>query len=607
MTELFKYSPLDLAGRSFRLLMLHQGTAGEISCDIFEASLEPDSAMPYEAVSYAWGTTDQSETITANGKILHVTKNLYSALEHLRHKENRILWIDAICIDQTNLQERGHQVGQMSDIYRQADQVLVWLGPSTYETKVLMESLGKLQRSVSKPADWTNTDLLGRQWLEVEQKNYLDYAALTDIQRCGLTSLLHQPWFNRIWIIQEVANARASTICCGQHSIRSHVFAAAPGLLGLDPDPHRQAVLDLMPSPSRKAYTQKKHLHTLLRSFRQSQATDPRDMVYALLGISDLGSDIVPDYNKPEVQVVHELQSLLFFGAEFARNLGQFAAMRHFLLELPTLTDNAFKTLIVRGRLDEVEELLRRGETFCITEMTASLTRVEAEDMMQKLLELNHPNLTFSPGCFDYMFGWCSTETASLILNRAGEDLRIITSGMAFAMSGGAEGTEERGGISALMTTWASTRTISVTQKGFETFAGMGNMTAVRRILEFANKSYRVTVDMLDIMQRQAPDPTKRCEILECLLTQNDGIITVDEDAIVWIIGIEDEKIAGFLLRHIPSQSTPQIAADLVDDVSFQMVLNDEWEHTTGQEMAVKITKTVLDWDQRGVLKFTPP
>ncbi|KAI8225327.1 Heterokaryon incompatibility protein 6, OR allele [Colletotrichum sp. SAR 10_96] len=103
--------------------------------------------MPYEALSYAWGSTDQSETITANGQILHVTKNLYSALEHLRQKENRILWIDAICIDQTNLQERGHQVGQMSDIYRQADQVLVWLGPSTYETKVLMESLGKLQWS----------------------------------------------------------------------------------------------------------------------------------------------------------------------------------------------------------------------------------------------------------------------------------------------------------------------------------------------------------------------------------------------------------------------------------------------------------------------------
>lgn len=235
MTELFKYSPLDLAGRSFRLLMLHQGTASEISCDIFEASLEPDSAMPYEALSYAWGSTDQSETITANGKILHVTKNLFSALEHLRHKESRILWIDAICIDQTNLQERGHQVGQMSDIYRQADQVLVWLGPSTYETKVLMERLGKLQRSVSKPADWTNADFLGRQWLEVEQKNYLDYAALTDIQRCGLTSLLHQPWFNRIWIIQEVANARAAAVCCGQHSIRSHVFAAAQGFSALTP------------------------------------------------------------------------------------------------------------------------------------------------------------------------------------------------------------------------------------------------------------------------------------------------------------------------------------------------------------------------------------
>lgn len=157
------------------------------------------------------------------------------------------------------------------------------------------------------------------------------------------------------------------------------------------------------------------------------------------------------------------------------------------------------------------------------------------------------------------------------------------------------------------MTTWASTRTISVTQKAFETFAGMGNMTVVRRILEPADKSYRVTVDMLGTMQREASNALKRREMLECLLTQNHGMITVDDDAIVWIIGIDDEKVAGFLLRHIPSQSTPLITADLVDDVSFQMVLNDEWEHTTGQEMAEKITKTVLDWDQRGILKFTPP
>ncbi|KAH0429714.1 hypothetical protein CcaCcLH18_08257 [Colletotrichum camelliae] len=160
--------------------------------------------------------------------------------------------------------------------------------------------------------------------------------------------------------------------------------------------------------------------------------------------------------------------------------------------------------------------------------------------------------------------------------------------------------------MSALITTWTSTRIIPVTQKGFETFAEMGNTTALRRVLKIADASYRVTVDMLDTMQRDAPNAVKRHEMLECLLTQSDGIITIDDNAIVWIIGIEDEKVVELLLRHIPSQSTPQITADLLDDVSFRMVLNDEWEHITGHEMAEKITKTVLDWDQRGILKFTP-
>ncbi|KZL85916.1 het domain-containing protein, partial [Colletotrichum incanum] len=105
--EFFEYEPLDVAGKSFRLLMLHPEAS---------ASLERGNFVPYEALSYAWGSNDLSESTTVNDKMLSVTKSLFHALSHLRHDQHGMLWVDAVCIDQGNIVERVHQVGQMSDI-----------------------------------------------------------------------------------------------------------------------------------------------------------------------------------------------------------------------------------------------------------------------------------------------------------------------------------------------------------------------------------------------------------------------------------------------------------------------------------------------------------
>jgi hypothetical protein len=82
----------------------------------------------YEALSYTWGDPNDLEDIIINGLKIKVRANLYSALRHLRTKEPRVLWADAICIDQGNFQERTYQVGLMDYIYTRASCVLVWLG-----------------------------------------------------------------------------------------------------------------------------------------------------------------------------------------------------------------------------------------------------------------------------------------------------------------------------------------------------------------------------------------------------------------------------------------------------------------------------------------------
>ena len=80
----FKYEPIDLKGPGFRLLRLFKGIEADIECELFQAWLQGDSVIPYEALSYTWGSMEMTEHIKIDGRTLGVTKNLYLALEYLR-------------------------------------------------------------------------------------------------------------------------------------------------------------------------------------------------------------------------------------------------------------------------------------------------------------------------------------------------------------------------------------------------------------------------------------------------------------------------------------------------------------------------------------------
>lgn len=168
--EPFKYNPVNLDRPSFRLMRLVKGLWTEIECELFEAWLDPDILIPYEALSYVWGGTDTPYKIYVNSCVMGVTSNLYSALQHLRYQDqDRILWIDAICIDQGNEKERGHQVRQMAGIYKAAEQVIVWLGPSTEQLAVIMLAIERLQSESTKYTcrGWKVSD---KRWMSIWSK-----------------------------------------------------------------------------------------------------------------------------------------------------------------------------------------------------------------------------------------------------------------------------------------------------------------------------------------------------------------------------------------------------------------------------------------------------
>lgn len=133
------YEPLDTTSNQIRLLELLPSenpsifTWGgylpndRIVCRLMVKNL--DDSPSYEALSYTWGNADYTKSIRLEGHSVLIRTNLADALMSLRHPtQSRILWTDALCINQQDVRERNHQVGQMGKIYSQAAEVLVWLG-----------------------------------------------------------------------------------------------------------------------------------------------------------------------------------------------------------------------------------------------------------------------------------------------------------------------------------------------------------------------------------------------------------------------------------------------------------------------------------------------
>lgn len=314
----FQYTPLDGESPSFRLLRLLKGdTTINVECEIFHSSISEQDGVAYEALSYTWGNTELVECIKLNGQRLWITENLLSALQCLRSREqDRILWIDAICIDQFNDEERSQQVQKMGTIFGSAKRVIFWLGKPTAEAALLMHSLNELhvqsityihEGSKTGAVPWTTL------WSQIQpmSEQYNDCRD-SRLQQCkGLQILLRRSWFRRVWILQEVATAQSAVVCSGLVSVPAHIFAIAPTLLDVDTETHVQAILDIMPGPDRMDswWSRERNLFNLMTMFSASEATDARDMVFALLGISSEPTDhelLRADYTKPVQEVIYD-------------------------------------------------------------------------------------------------------------------------------------------------------------------------------------------------------------------------------------------------------------------------------------------------------------
>ncbi|KAL1622801.1 hypothetical protein SLS54_004821 [Diplodia seriata] len=249
-----------------RLLIIQPGELeSDIHCTLHHVRFS--EAPEYEALSYTWGSKEKPRRIDCGeGCELAVTENCFNAIKRLRWIDwPRTVWIDAVCIDQENDPERGHQVRNMPSIYKQATRVIVYLGEAADESDRAMEYI-HLER---EPFRWEGK-----------------------FPPPEVRKLLERAWFSRIWVLQEVYMAKEVTVLCGDKSVE---WEPDIQLLSVWPAQNKLVqfpqALSMRTAPWKSGMAQN-DLFYLLAETKHCHCEDPRDRIFALFSMSSEESQL---------------------------------------------------------------------------------------------------------------------------------------------------------------------------------------------------------------------------------------------------------------------------------------------------------------------------
>jgi hypothetical protein len=200
----------DLQDDNIRLAILRSGQLDEpVNCSLIACSM--DDGPVYEALSYAWGDRIRGHPIALNGLLFMVFDNLGQALRHLRDAEHdRTLWIDAICINQSDMEERSSHVQKMQQICQSAKRVVVWLGVEADESNQAIDDILALNvdKHIAETPFHKNLTF-----------NSLKTADDTVVNKTyPLRCLFERGWFKRMWTLQEIALCQNVSFYCGNRS-----------------------------------------------------------------------------------------------------------------------------------------------------------------------------------------------------------------------------------------------------------------------------------------------------------------------------------------------------------------------------------------------------
>ena len=292
MASRFVYA--DLPAGSFRLLYLIGRDGGdELKCTLKDVPL--DSSPEYDAISYSWNNERPSVPIICNDKQLLITSSLHLALCTFHSLDQpRPVWADAVCINQRNDGEKACQVPLMGEFYTKAQNVLVWLGPSGTYTDLVLDDIEALNKSLSiieRPILITD-QTLQRHGLPIQSH---------PLWR-GIGEIFARNWFQRLWVVQEVALAGHIVVFCGPKSTGWHELSSLADHIGrigittlargdVNVDSSKTDGFDAMMVPNFiRDFRSQGRSYPLMRlcHFARSRDTSESiDKVYAVLGLTD--------------------------------------------------------------------------------------------------------------------------------------------------------------------------------------------------------------------------------------------------------------------------------------------------------------------------------
>ncbi|KAM5381714.1 hypothetical protein ACJZ2D_002934 [Fusarium nematophilum] len=363
---MFTYSPLNRHNSEIRLVRFVDPPDGDGSSQLhLQLGHFPMASTKFNALSYLWGDCINTLNISLNDDQFPIGPNLHSGLKQLQDSGfESWIWIDSICIQQSDLEEKSWHVQEMGTVFSKAECVYMWLGEGSDATDRSMDFMsligpklvdlsameilndprnGEIQMYFKRrilSSDYTHEDPeiknLGQYMYELLQHPGLqgtqfneegDTAAPEGDLVAGFTEIVERTYWQRIWVVQEVTLAQAGTVLCGTRSLPlehlescletiwdCQLFDSRPKELGSTSMPFQWAWSRLLPLSTRRTRNDKTEVLQLARILFQTvkaesramyAASDPRDLVFGLLGIVDDREElgIRADYNMSVTEV----------------------------------------------------------------------------------------------------------------------------------------------------------------------------------------------------------------------------------------------------------------------------------------------------------------
>jgi hypothetical protein len=318
----FVHEPVNRRLQSIRLICVIPEADGLIKCKLKHVDLQSSQTPEYRALSYTWGPPHPVQKISLNNKLFLVRQNLYDFLEAFRIRlyrfqncghygnETQWLWIDQICIDQSVVVERNHQVEMMSDIYRRASYVYVWLGRSDECIESVMKTIkADFRRYYDRDPIARE---LGRDKVAKQAKGFTsgpdDESSTSKLSGPVLKQFFGNPYWLRLWIVQEIMLARYIRVMCGETLLSWEELRrfCSSGLTHLPPEAAQAVPSQVLWLTQHALSGQQFTYPSLLHAFGTSGCENPRDKVYALQGVVRCESRPVVQYESSVYSVFRD-------------------------------------------------------------------------------------------------------------------------------------------------------------------------------------------------------------------------------------------------------------------------------------------------------------